>query len=113
MSFMVFCEDCCPAGGVEEFTIGVIGERCDRCGKVVVSGGYAVRPECLWPKPIPVSERLPELGVSVLAYCGGPDWTPAHTSDHGDGPVWHSNQGIKLTRATTHWLPRPPKPAPE
>lgn len=32
--FAVLCNDCFPAGGAQELTVGMLGERtCDRCGE--------------------------------------------------------------------------------
>lgn len=70
--------------------------------------------------PIPVSERLPELGHDVLALFtfsdqeqnGGPFWFVSSSYRNGDGPVKWENPfeqpGVLTT--VTHWLPLPPKP---
>jgi hypothetical protein len=70
-----------------------------------------------WPRPIPVSERLPpnkencdSESVGVLAYEPNSDcWGGAaiyHTQD-GSEWLWDSDW---LSGVPTHWLPLPPKP---
>jgi hypothetical protein len=67
-----------------------------------------------WPRPIPVSERLPEDHTQVLAHCdsGGADWWGICAID-ADGKwreiTWCSDGTIPI-RNVTHWLPLPPKP---
>lgn len=62
-----------------------------------------------WPRQIPVSERLPEVGVLCLWWFQE-DWWIANLVDCGTyidlGEEWHPiKQG-----GVTHWLPLPPKP---
>lgn len=77
--------------------------------------------ERYWPRPIPVSERLPEMDAhgevdTVLVWCEG-EWLPAKWEGPEDDPVWQIWVG-GLTNdykycpkgGVTHWLPMPPKP---
>lgn len=85
-------------------------------------------PDC-WPRPIPVSERLPEDGDEIMAfrtwqippYGEAGQWIagefhkePARfvldwvDSDGGDEFCWIVDSPSK--RNITHWLPMPPKP---
>ena len=70
------CEKCMAAYDGEILTVGVIHGKCSHCG---VEGGTPqismVRHGLLWPRPIPVSERLPEVGERVLWFNDG-DWEP-------------------------------------
>ena len=58
-----------------------------------------------WPRPIPVSERLPEECVTVLAYDG--NWWDAERRN-GE---WEEPGSVGLqTVSVTHWLPMPSPP---
>lgn len=63
-----------------------------------------------WPRPIPVSERLPEEITSVLTwpgYRGNDGWqVGAYWPDDSDCQ-WRSLDGDSLH--VTHWLPLPPR----
>jgi hypothetical protein len=69
-----------------------------------------------WPRPIPVSERLPEEAEEVLvaikfAADGFPDWGLA--SHFADGwQIWGQCVGAEDDDIciVTHWLPLPPAP---
>jgi len=78
-------------------------------------------PACEWPRPIPVSERLPELidgtsGDKLLFemipeeedYFSG--WRIGWLEKRTDGYHWRvygkDNDGFLVT----HWLPMPPEP---
>jgi hypothetical protein len=59
--------------------------------------------EKYWPRPIPVSERLPEAGQRVLVFADG-EW---HSAVWGD---WVDGYRETYEPSSTHWLPIPPKP---
>ena len=65
-----------------------------------------------WPRPIPVTERLPEADVSVLAYFADGFWDECYF--YGDEIVEDgialANEERPLPHGITHWLPMPPKP---
>lgn len=69
-----------------------------------------------WPRPIPVSERLPEPDVLVLAYCECPNndlatgWQIAIAPDDDNKWCVMSPTGNRQQQAVTHWLPMPPRP---
>lgn len=86
-------------------------------------------PYFTWPKPIPVSERLPELcddgePPRVIAYCTFAAYCNSPQNNELESPTWLSGyfepgkvefvtdsdvlQGPELT--ITHWLPLPPNP---
>jgi hypothetical protein len=54
---------------------------------------------------IPVSERLPEDGADVLAWCG---W--AITSRYDDENYWRTEDGRNPIFMVTHWMPLPTPP---
>jgi hypothetical protein len=61
--------------------------------------------EALVPRPIPVSERLPQDGEIVL-YPSSAHWLPVHFLARADGQhvwTWDSQSYIQ----PTHWLPMP------
>ena len=76
-----------------------------------------------WPVPIPVSERLPEHGVTVLGLIvwsdtpncyGSATWatlTPLHDGDRNQ-LFWVDDldPDIPLGAEVSHWLPLPPSP---
>lgn len=76
-----------------------------------------------WPRPIPVSERLPEVGQDVLAFGRSVNlWSSPGTVSNNerkwfsagwDGEVWEVNyaESLQLTDVA-HWLPLPPSPSP-
>jgi len=64
-----------------------------------------------WPRPIPVSERLPEDYTPILWFCAG-EWWAGH-SDSGVffSHVHHGTQHCETVESgVTHWLPLPPPP---
>lgn len=63
----------------------------------------AVDRDCDWPRPIPVSERLPESPRVVLAFAYD-EWSSA---DFKNGMFAYDGQ---ILINVTHWLPLPPKP---
>ncbi len=71
--------------------------------------------ERYWPRPIPVSERLPEDFALVIGYCRiHGQWEEAERHPFGiEGvkfdPEYHGWIGDCECRFT-HWLPTPPKP---
>jgi hypothetical protein len=61
------------------------------------------------PRPIPVTERLPEIGKTVMAWCDGESWLPVTLTANG---YWvfeydYGNYSVEVT----HWLPNLPTPA--
>lgn len=75
--------------------------------------------ERYWPRPIPVSERLPEINKEtdesedVLAYFGEKrGWGISRMTDFNRGcdvpPEWSAD--YPWSGDPTHWLPTPPKP---
>lgn len=78
-----------------------------------------------WPRPIPVSERLPEVGERVLWLQDGtweagvfkgqwgmdmPDFNTKATDSRYD-PDYDGYGSVTIERdAVTHWLPLPPPP---
>lgn len=69
----------------------------------------------MWPRPIPVSERLPEPGVSVLACVPsleGIHWIIAVVHEVATHGCWvNADTNVPLlAAAVTHWLPLPPNP---
>lgn len=76
----------------------------------------------LWPRPIPVSEKLPEIGIPVMCYVPGafsyfendpkriiPGCSWLRLSRESDG--WYRCYGTQFSPdSVTHWLPMPPKP---
>jgi len=77
-----------------------------------------------WPRPIPVTERLPEVGDSVMVFAPvtsfkRPIWFAAALSEEGFWWSWTAyqelpylhNKGKRLElHFVTHWLPMPPVP---
>lgn len=67
-----------------------------------------------WPKPIPVSERLPEFDTEILGFCINHwrrTWLCGERKEWIDGEF--QSRGIPfpaLARAPSHWLPLPPTP---
>jgi hypothetical protein len=73
---------------------------------LTLSGGAS------WPRPIPVSERLPDWVSPFLLYCAADDdsvgeWVAACRSRDGE---LYEYGGNELHGTPTHWLPLPPKP---
>lgn len=110
-----YCGDCAPSVERDVF--------CDGCGKQL-SPGEPTQIEYQWPAPIPVSERLPEVGDFVMWYENG-DWTvgtmgrcenggrPQFDFDAGDPyfmPEYDGYGMVLLKHRVTHWLPIPPAP---
>lgn len=88
-------------------------ESCDRNQSFFV-GEKNSTPAVAWPRPIPVSERLPEVGKPVL-WCSGGEWECGHLTDSDlDGKKWWSPDThydiVPLDTTATHWLPLPPSP---
>lgn len=77
--------------------------------------GYFSGYELPWPRPIPVSERLPEIvtdedfSPAFLAFCSRcPGWHLAFVCVDG---AWTLLDDDSIDPHTiTHWLPLPPKP---
>jgi hypothetical protein len=75
-----------------------------------------------WPRPIPVSERLPEVGVEVFGWAEEPTstdfaWLKVWRSKPAKGGViywWTSEQAGEDSsidiKPPTHWLELPPSP---
>ncbi|MEY3205062.1 MAG: hypothetical protein RLZZ21_1393 [Planctomycetota bacterium] len=61
---------------------------------------------------IPVSERLPELGVEVLAHSASVGRQVAHTVPIQGGIAWHWGTSGVLGIDADHWMPMP-EPPPE
>ncbi len=83
-----------------------------------------------WPRPIPVTERLPDSAALCLAYCRETDnynevWSTAYFDS--EDKEWHlyfcrdedwnefSSDGLGVNFSAdsdfiTHWLPMPPAP---
>ena len=62
------------------------------------------------PKWIPVTERLPEFGISVLARCFyHRKWRTlvCHTSKENAGE-WYTDEVCQWVKVT-HWMPLPPE----
>lgn len=123
---------CCSCGGEVECEKWGGGE-CGKCGlHYEWSESYSPDANELakrYPHPIPVSERLPEDGDEIMAFCTWQippygeagqwiagefhkeparfvlDWVD---SDGGDEFCWIVDSPSK--RNITHWLPMPPKP---
>lgn len=122
-----FCDDCVPRD-VSENLVATLRGKCDRCGRDIGSligvSSHDVDAKYLWPRPIPVSQSLPELGETVLAYYVGGDggdglalegWVAAtcdsRSTKPGDNYLRPLNEFIECSTATiTHWVPLPPKP---
>ncbi len=81
----------------------------------------AIDAERYWPRPVPVSERLPELDVRVLA--AAPDqwdgwqivqrngYMAKANEDEGNPHYSHWVDDVDIVvKRITHWLPLPPKP---
>jgi hypothetical protein len=94
--------------------VEVLENECRRQSQLIEHG--RIDDACiLWPRPIPVGERLPEVNAdgyaNVLAY---------HTSDgqwrdagYSNGKFWDSDTAggyCDDCEDITHWLPLPPKP---
>ncbi len=66
-----------------------------------------------WPRPIPVSERLPENKDNswnpVFAYFPGEGWVLANY--YRDDGWWAERRDEFESIEPTHWLPLPPDPA--
>lgn len=63
----------------------------------------------IWPRPIPVSERLPQFDETVLAYEDGAGWLSLILEENGqwtNSDTWWSDESTRIT----HWMPLPPKP---
>ena len=63
------------------------------------------------PKWIPVTERLPEFGISVLARCfyhGKWRTLVCHTSKENAGE-WYTDEVCQWVKVT-HWMPLPEPP---
>jgi hypothetical protein len=116
--FAVLCVDCYPVGGCEVFTVGLMGnQRCDRCG---ANRGklLAVAERHLWPRPIPVAERLPEAlqagdseseSVMVFVVDEGA-WFQAHYDSMFAEWRFPNGAVISTPRLVSHWMPMPPRP---
>jgi hypothetical protein len=69
-----------------------------------------------WPRPIPVSERLPERDEEVMAFFQGGWWCVNILEYAKDNKHWFEttpNDGepwMTLEDDATHWLPLPPPP---
>lgn len=65
----------------------------------------------LWPRPIPLSERLPAPNTQVLLCIGGVTWSQGRMSAHATPKIMLCGVDRWLpSRNITHWLPLPPKP---
>lgn len=63
------------------------------------------------PRWIPVTERLPEVGVWVLCYCRANSFDVFRMTDEGH---WqYGNRSIYMKGYVTHWMPLPPAPEEE
>lgn len=84
---------------VEELDLALFLSKCDSFVRT-------------WPRPIPVSERLPEPRTTVLVWPGylqNPGYQlGAYWPDDDEVSPWRSTDGDYLQ--STHWLPLPPKP---
>lgn len=90
---------------------------CRRMSQLITHGRLDDE-SCLWPRPIPVSERLPDGDFkTVLAFdVENDDWTEARFYDgKWYAPYPWQNFGNHCQDAdrlegVTHWIPLPPKP---
>jgi len=68
----------------------------------------------VWPRPIPVTERLPEVGERAI-WRHEDDWMTGYRGeDAEDGRTYfipdELGLRVKIGPPTTHWLPLPPAP---
>jgi hypothetical protein len=109
------CDSCMPAGGCQEFTVGIMRGTCDHCGREGKSPElHAVRAQVAWPRPISVKERLPELGDTVLFFISDQEWAMGEWKKSISQPTpWFATEdGIAFpVDHVTHWMPLPPSPA--
>jgi len=64
-----------------------------------------------WPRPIPVSERLPEdLEECVLVFARGCWFVSFQVNGSWFGFHHDSREGNPELQGVTHWLPLPPAP---
>jgi hypothetical protein len=74
----------------------------DECSRLTEKSIIALRDA--WPRPIPVTERLPEAGDEAFAFSKKFGWTLARFNR---GDYWKSGDDVY---DITHWLPLPPDP---
>jgi hypothetical protein len=86
---------------------------CEKCGhtqqlQTYTDHGFHVgSPSISWPRPIPVSERLPERLKDVLIIWNGGGWVIGYWEDR----FWYmAFDESEAPYDVTHWLPLPPKP---
>jgi hypothetical protein len=80
--------------------------ECEKCGApLTIKDAHHVSAIQCWPRPIPVTERLPDEGLEVLAYDGS-WWVANRWCNRWEEPNCHGLQDVPVT----HWLPLPPKP---
>ena len=94
---------------MERIAEAQVSRICPQCGYKHTSDVW-FGPDC-FPRPIPVSERLPEAMTTVLAMLQTGQWVIACRENNGD---WLEHGQVitcsAVISAPTHWLPLPPKP---